>query len=271
MKKIKKFIMILIFFISIYGFIYFQNNNLQITGYEIINEKIPKSFNNYKIIQVSDYHNNKNKMINKKLKDILEKEEPNLIVVTGDLIDSTNTDTNQALNLIDELKKYADVYFVTGNHESWTQEIDELYKGLIKREVEILNNKEKQVYKEDEYINILGIEDSETLEILRKNLEGLKKDKNIFNILLSHRPEYFNEYIKEGLDLILTGHAHGGQIRIFNQGIVAPNQGLFPKYTSGKKTEGNTTMITSRGIGNSIIPIRINNHPELVVVTLKNK
>jgi len=271
MKRLKKLIMLLMLFISIYSFIYFQNNNIEVKKYEIINSKIPVSFNNFKIIQISDYHNAKNEMLNRKLEIKIKKENPNLIVITGDFIDATNTDVNKSLQLVDILKKYAPIYYVTGNHETWTTESEKLYKGLIKREIEILNNEEESICRKDDYINILGIEDSETINILRENLKSLKKDKNIFNILLSHRPEYFKEYVKQDIDLVLTGHAHGGQIRIFNQGLIAPNQGFLPKYTSGIIREDNTTMIISKGIGNSVIPIRINNYPELVVVTLKNK
>lgn len=271
MKKLKKIGLLLIFFVSIYTFIYYQNNNLEVINYEIINSKIPASFNDFKIIQISDYHNTTNEMLNKSIEEAIEDIKPNLIMITGDLIDSTYTNVDQAISLIDGIKEIAPIYFTTGNHETWSEEYPELYKELIKREVKVLNNDKESIYQEDDYINILGIEDSETITELRENLKGVEKDKDIFNVLLSHRPEHFEEYVKLDLDLVLTGHAHGGQIRIFNQGLIAPNQGLFPKYTSGVITKDNTTMIISKGIGNSVIPIRINNHPELVVVTLKNK
>ena len=104
-------------------------------------------------------------------------------------------------------------------------------------------------------------------EIVKVELDNTK-----YNILLSHRPELFDTYVEKKINLILTGHAHGGQIRIpFIGGIVAPNQGFFPKYTSGVIEKNKTTMVVSRGIGNSIIPLRINNRPELVVITLYNK
>ncbi len=87
--------------------------------------------------------------------------------------------------------------------------------------------------------------------------------------MLSHRPEIFSSYVFAGVDLVLSGHAHGGQFRLpFNGGPVAPNQGLFPKYDAGLYTEGQTTMIVSRSIENSIIPVRFNNRPELVIVEL---
>lgn len=270
-NKFKKIGLLLIFFVSIYTFIYYQNNYLDVINYEIINSKIPVSFNGFKIIQISDYHNTTNEMLNKSVKEQIKDIKPNLIMITGDLIDSTYTNVNQAISLIDSIKEVAPIYFVTGNHETWSEQYHDLYKELIKREVNVLNNEKESIYQKDDYINILGVEDSETIIDLRENLKGVEKDKDIFKILLSHRPEHFEEYVKLDLDLVLTGHAHGGQIRILNQGLVAPNQGVFPKYTSGVITKDNTTMIISRGIGNSVIPIRINNHPELVVITLKNK
>ena len=95
------------------------------------------------------------------------------------------------------------------------------------------------------------------------------RDDNIFQILLSHRPELFEIYSNENMDMIFSGHAHGGQFRIPGiGGIVAPGQGFLPKYASSSHTIKNSTIYVSRGLGNSIIPIRIFNHPEIVVVTL---
>ena len=109
-------------------------------------------------------------------------------------------------------------------------------------------------------------------EIVKVELDNTKYNGDKYNILLSHSPELFDTYVEKKIDLILTGHAHGGQIRIpFIGGIIAPNQGFFPKYTSGVIEKNKTTMVVSRGIGNSIIPLRINNRPELVVITLYNK
>jgi predicted MPP superfamily phosphohydrolase len=92
-----------------------------------------------------------------------------------------------------------------------------------------------------------------------------------FKILLSHRPELFDLYSENSMDLVFTGHAHGGQIRIpFIGGLIAPDQGIFPKYSSGSYSKDSTTMFVSRGLGNSIFPVRIFNRPEIVVVTLRN-
>ena len=102
-----------------------------------------------------------------------------------------------------------------------------------------------------------------------QQLNALEPD---FTLLLSHRPELFDIYVEEKVNLVLTGHAHGGQFRLpWAGGLVAPEQGLFPKYDAGLFTEADTQMIVSRGIGNSIIPLRINNPPEIVVVQLTAK
>ena len=105
--------------------------------------------------------------------------------------------------------------------------------------------------------------------MINTKLSGLVSEETGYTVLLSHRPELFETYVSCGIDLVLSGHVHGGQFRLpFVGGLIAPNQGLFPKYDAGLYTEGNTNMVVSRGIGNSIIPIRFNNRPEIIVVTL---
>ena len=100
----------------------------------------------------------------------------------------------------------------------------------------------------------------------------LHTDGDGFTILLSHRPELFDTYTDHDVDLVLSGHAHGGQFRLpFIGGMVAPNQGLFPEYDAGIYTEGNTSMLVSRGVGNSILPFRINNRPEVILIELQSK
>ena len=105
---------------------------------------------------------------------------------------------------------------------------------------------------------------------MNTKLEELHSEKDGFTILLSHRPELFDTYADQGMDLVLSGHAHGGQFRLpFIGGLVAPNQGLFPKYDAGIYTEDNTNMLVSRGVGNSILPFRINNRPEVILIELQ--
>ena len=129
-------------------------------------------------------------------------------------------------------------------------------------------------------VSLIGIDDpnfsndngsSVGISMLPEDIRNLVSTDS-FTILLSHRPEYFSQYVSADFDLVFSGHAHGGQFRLpFIGGLVAPNQGLFPKYDAGLFKESNTNMIVSRGIGNSIIPLRFNNRPEIVLVELRTK
>ncbi|HKL42806.1 MAG TPA: metallophosphoesterase, partial [Clostridia bacterium] len=128
------------------------------------------------------------------------------------------------------------------------------------------------IHRKDEFIDIIGLKDPDfhTSNDLEDQLMNLSEENN-FQILLSHRPELINLYSKEKIDLIFSGHAHGGQFRLpFIGGIIAPDQGLFPEYTSGLYVKDKSTLIVSRGLGNSIIPLRLFNQPEIIVLTIKN-
>jgi predicted MPP superfamily phosphohydrolase len=146
-----------------------------------------------------------------------------------------------------------------------------LEKALQTAGVNVLRNQETSIEKTGERIRIIGLDDPNfstisAAEFIDEQLNDGGRYE--FTILLAHRPELFSVYVKHGVDLVLSGHAHGGQFRIGKQGIFAPGQGLFPKYTHGVVTEGRTSMVISRGIGNSAFPFRVNNRPELVMVTL---
>ena len=279
-KTIIILLSIIILIILLIFYLNYENNSLQISNYEIINNKLSKEFNDYKIIQVSDFHNTKSEKLTNDLIDEIKKQKPDIIVITGDLIDSRKTDIEIAINFIKKIKDIAPVYFISGNHEARIINYEKLKNEMIDNGVIILDNKTKIIESKNSKLNLLGIDDPSMAyesfvadeEIIKVEINNLEYDKNNFTILLSHRPEVSNVYVKSEIDLVLTGHAHGGQIRIpFIGGLIAPNQGLFPKYTSGVFEEKQTTMIVSRGIGNSILPHRVNNKPELVIITLKTK
>ena len=203
-----------------------------------------------------------------------------MIAITGDLIDSRNTEIDTALQFAREAVKIAPCYYVTGNHESRIDDFDQLKAGLETLGVKVLDNKRLILQKGNDEITLIGVSDPKFMtrkieeedEIMRQCLTQLSEEADTYRILLSHRPEMFDLYKQMGIDLVLSGHAHGGQFRLpFVGGLVAPNQGFFPKYDAGQFIEENTTMIVSRGVGNSIVPFRINNPPELVVVELMNQ
>ena len=280
-RKTKIIILIsilLIFLVCLY--LYYENNYLQVSNYTIESDKIPKDFNKFKIVHISDFHNTKSK----KLKDNLIKEiknnKPNIIALTGDLIDANKTDIDIAISFVKKINNVAPIYYVTGNHEANINNYDELKEKLKNNKVIVLDDNVEKLKINDKEINLIGINDpqmshndySKDSVIVKDKLISIQYNKNNFNILLSHRPELIKTYAEYSFDLVLSGHAHGGQIRIpFIGGLVAPNQDLFPKYTSGIYEVANTKMIVSRGIGNSILPFRIYNRPELVVIELNNK
>lgn len=259
--------------------IYWGNTTILINRIEIHNPKIPNSFNNYKIAHISDLHNHdwKNQLIDK-----LKKESPDIIVITGDIIDSRRTNEYLALVFLIEAKEIAPIYYVAGNHEARHNYYPKFKIEMENLGVHVLDNKSVMLNKNGEEIKLLGIDDpsfTKKNEILSTNSDILKHHiKNMddgfegFKILLAHRPEFFQSYKESGMDLIFSGHAHGGQVRLpLIGGIVAPGQGFLPKYDSGLYKEDDSQLVVSRGLGNSIIPIRINNNPELIIIRLYSK
>ena len=256
------------------------NIAIEVNEYEIVSDRIPEAFAGFRIAQVSDLHNKDFGEGYGQLLTLLSEINPDIIVVTGDLIDSRQTDLDIALEFAWQAGKIARVYYVSGNHEARVPEYEDLKTGLVKAGVVILENQKVQITREGESITLMGIDDPSFQEdylfgdsesVARQAIENLQNESDGYTVLLSHRPELFNLYVDTGMDLVFSGHAHGGQFRLpFVGGLVAPNQGFFPKYDAGQFTEENTTMIVSRGVGNSIIPIRFNNRPEIVMVTLRN-
>ena len=256
------------------------NIALEVNEYEIVSDRIPEAFAGFRIAQVSDLHNKDFGEGYGQLLTLLSEINPDIIVVTGDLIDSRQTDLDIALEFAWQAGKIARVYYVSGNHEARVPEYEDLKTGLVKAGVVILENQKVQITREGESITLMGIDDpsfqedylfGDSKSVARQAIENLQNESDGYTILLSHRPELFDLYVDTEMDLVFSGHAHGGQFRLpFIGGLVAPNQGFFPKYDAGQFTEENTTMIVSRGVGNSIIPIRFNNRPEIVLVTLRN-
>ena len=267
-KRIKKAVLLLSVFIVLGAFFYWQNNDVVVTQYDYTSTEIPAEFDGFKILQVADLHSKEFGTDQEVLVTLTKGIAPDIIVVTGDLIDSNHTDIEAAMDYISQAVLIAPVYFVTGNHEVWSEQYTTLAADLVKYGVTILDNKSTILSKNGAEIFLLGLPDG---DVISKESEAVFDFAgNKFCILLSHRPELLNEYAQENVDLVFAGHAHGGQFRIpFLEGLFAPNQGLFPKYTSGVYTEADTSMVVSRGLGNSIIPVRVFNRPELVVVTLR--
>ena len=257
------------------------NTALELNTYTISSRGLlPDAFDGYRIAQVSDLHNAEFGGGNQRLLDMLREAEPDMIAITGDLIDSRKTNFAVALAFAEEAVRIAPCYYVSGNHEARVSEYRELKAGLEAAGVTVLDDARVEVEIFGKSITVIGVNDpsfhadylTSDAAVMDRKLSELPSEDAGFTILLSHRPELFDTYVAHDMDLVLAGHAHGGQFRLpLIGGLIAPNQGLFPKYDDGLYSKGNTNMIVSRGLGNSIIPIRFNNRPEVVLIELKSQ
>jgi len=288
MNKTRKIILILALGVTALVFavwIAWDNARIVVTEIEVESARLPESFADYRIAHVSDLHNDEFGENNAKLLAVIKETEPDMIAITGDLLDSRRTDVEKALHFVQQAVKIAPCYYVTGNHESREgKTYDQLEKDMIEAGVIVLRNDKQTLEKDGGAITVAGIDDprfaldSDRLakmeQVIGSALDESLKDvpKEQFTLLLSHRPELFELYCEREVDLVLTGHVHGGQFRIPGVGgVIGPGQGLLPDYDAGLYSDGNTNMVLSRGLGQSIVPFRINNPPELVLVTLKKK
>lgn len=281
----KKLIMLIIGIVLLVLFCYEQNNLLKVTRITVYSKNLPKAFEGMKIVHLSDLHG---KVFGENQRTLVEKikaEKPDIIVFTGDMVDKRDFDEKPGLLLMRELKAVAPVYFVLGNHEAWANNWERLREQLKDESVIVLENEGTQLKRGDTDIWIFGMSDPKSKPgqkekaYAKKVLTAAEKEFEKENpsgkpmkykLLLSHRPELFSLYKEYGYDMVFSGHTHGGQIRLpFVGGVVAPSQGLFPKYYAGLYSDGNTNMVISCGLGNSVIPQRVFNRPEMVVVTLK--
>lgn len=279
-KKNYKWIIVLTA-ISMWIFFIWQNNGISITEINYSNSKIPIDFNGFTIVQISDLHNKSFGKNQKRLLNKIKSTSPNIIVITGDLIDRRKYDLDTAMVFIEGAINIAPIYYVSGNHEAWSGDYENIKKVLLSEGVKVLDDSKLDLVIDKSKVQIIGLSDPDfftsnymeatSLTNLEKEIRTLSDD-SIFQILLCHRPELFDIYVETNIDLIFTGHAHGGQFRIpYVGGLVAPDQGFFPEYTSGMHKKNKSSMVVNRGLGNSIIPIRIFNRPEIVKLILQNK
>ncbi len=270
----------IILLITAFGvFVAVDNKRLTVSNITVESEKVPDSFDGFVIAQISDLHNATLDEGNKSIVEALRECSPDIIAMTGDMIDSRHTDVPCALSLAKELTAIAPTYYVTGNHEKRISGSKEFEKSLSSLGVKVMKNEKCKIGKDGESITLIGIDDptyqktDPTLfpDLIGGILNDLTEDTDGYRVLLSHRPELIETYIESNVDLVFSGHAHGGQFRLtFIGGLFAPGQGIFPKYTSGLYHVGSTDMIVSRGIGNSSFPFRLFDPPELVIATLKS-
>lgn len=274
-RKIGAIVLILI---AVSIFCYAQNNWIGKSGYQLQFSSLPENFTGFKIIQISDLHSKAFGKDQQGIVQIIKNANPDIIAITGDLIDSRHFDAEASMSLVRQAVKIAPVYFVSGNHEERSGKYPLLKKALEDAGVIVLENDSSEIAVGGQSIFIAGIDDSaqgretygeaDSLGLTLKKMKAAG-EPGAFRLLLVHRPEMLARYARYGFDLILSGHAHGGQIRLpFLGGLVAPGQGFFPRYSSGVYRENRSVMVVSRGLGNSLFPQRIFNRPEIVEVTL---
>jgi len=244
-------------------FVWCNNNWLQTTRYGIDVQGLK---NDVRIVQLSDLHGKSFGHRNERLVAKILDEKPDIIAVTGDIIHKyTDKNKRVALELVSDLSRIAPVLFVSGNHE--------------------MRNKGYRFFRRDLMEAGATVLDDCTADMCGLTVVGLncasQKNGTVFKItpesgikiLLAHKPHFVHLYDRAEFDVVLCGHAHGGQWRIpfTGIGIYSPGQGLFPKLTSGLKVRGKTRVIISRGLGNSQCPVRLFNRPEIVVADLRSK
>lgn len=276
-----KRIAVLLLILAFGTWIFWGNTALQTTKITVESAYIPAAFDGFRIAQVSDLHDAQLGENHSRLVKALEDVRPDMIALTGDMVDSSRTDIENTLAFARQAVQIAPTYYVNGNHEAIISEQDYeiLTDGFRACGVVVLEDECVDIPRGADSIRLIGLNDighlnvsgvDEKIAAMQQTLKGLLKTNSGFSIVLSHRPELMDAYAQTTADLVLSGHAHGGQFRLpFLGGLIAPGQGLLPEYDSGLYKVNEASMIVSRGIGNSSFPIRFNNRPELILITLK--
>lgn len=254
---------------------------IQTTRTEVEVVGLPAGFENFRMVHLSDLHGHQYGEGSRELLERVQQQEPEIIVITGDLIDR-----EEQLAMVPALARglaaIAPTYYVTGNHEwsvEWSGSRDAVktLKGLLAESgVTVLSNEYVLLERGGDRLVLAGVDDpngyadQKTPEELYRDISGAYP--HLFTLLLAHRNDAIERYAAAGYDLVLSGHAHGGIIRLpFTDGLLSPARTFFPTWTSGVYTVGDTTLFVSRGLGNNTAPIkgfRLFNRPELAILEL---
>ncbi len=252
---------------------------LSVQHYIIPTDRITSSV---RLALLTDLHSTRYGENQRELIEAIQKQEPDLILLVGDIADD-EVPHDAAWELLSAIAEKYPCYYVAGNHEFWADDTEGIKEQIRSFGVEVLEGTSKTIEIRGQEVQISGVDDparfsgGARLEDSSVPAEWLDQfqtvcaqvDEDAYSILLSHRPELVDYYEGSGFDLVVSGHAHGGQVRIpgILNGLFAPNQGFFPQYAGGKYELGETTLVVSRGLSKSRLP-RIFNPPELVVINL---
>ena len=285
LNRKKKTIVFLVIVLIIAGALYYGNKTVEISRYKIYSTRLPAEFDNFKILQLSDLHSKQFGNENWRLLRIINKEKPDIIAMTGDMVSTSDDNYEIFYELSRNLAKRYKVYYVVGNHEQILMD-DRIIHFLESNGVTVLDNEKVKIEGKNSSINLYGLwfnlkyykdmNDPYTKDLyfgfdtMQKTL-GIPNSKE-YNILLTHNPMYFPTYAQWGADLTLSGHVHGGVVIIpFKGGLLSPERDFFPEYYGGLYSIKERKMIVNRGLGNGKFGIRIFNRPEVTVITLSNE
>jgi len=257
-----------------------SNTRIVTTEYELYYPNLPDAFDGYRIVVLSDMHGAEYGKNNERLITKIEAAQPDIIAITGDLIDRfqakkpVEKQIEIAETLLKSIMPIAPVYYITGNHEWDSGALWELFTMLEEQGVHILRNKYVRIHSGGESIILAGTDDPNgpaDMKKPREFVEGIfESEGNGFIVMLEHRNYNLNLYSELGVDLVLSGHAHGGMVRLpFTDGLIGPSLELFPTYTAGVYTKGDTNLLVSRGIGNHLGWTRFLNNPQITVAVLR--
>ncbi|MHB8124267.1 MAG: metallophosphoesterase [Desulfitobacteriaceae bacterium] len=246
-------------------YLYLNLHSIAVKRYTIEISKLPTEFQGFTILHLTDLHSKEYGDAQRHLIELINRQQFDAVAITGDLVDKSNPSIEPAIALVKGLQSKP-VFFVPGNHEWWTNY--QIKSSLEDNGVRILENGFFQYNIGNSHIWIMGVDDPFLgKDQLNKALTGVVD--SVPKVLLAHAPNIFSKAVKASIDLVLVGHTHGGQVRLPLVGaVIAPGQGLFPEFDYGQFTSGSTKMIINGGLGESVLPIRIYNRPEIVLVTL---
>lgn len=284
--KLQTVILIVVVILMIIA-LYFGNNDIEVSEYDVDSEKLPDEFEGYKILQLSDLHSKDYGAKNRKIVSAVKKTEPDIIVLTGDMVNCYDDNFHTFIELIKSLSDYR-LYFIAGNNEIKMDDYkrDELYKEMEANGVIIIDNSKVEIVRGKNSINLYGLwfdliyykeihsgYNKDTV-YAKSNMERVigKCNEDKFNILLTHNPLYFDVYAEWGADLTLSGHVHGGIVRLpVLGGVLSPERKFFPKYSGGRYEVSGKTMVVNRGLGGKPLLPRVFNRPEITLIKLHSK
>ena len=258
------FILILGIGLLLYG--WWDTNHFDVRRVEIELDRLPQAFDGFTVLQVSDLHNRAYGRDGLDMIRTMAGLSFDCIAITGDLFDRHLPKRREnGYRFAQEAAKLGSVYFIQGNHEWRIGDWSRIKEELTKRGVRVMDNERITLMREGASLDLIGIRE----KAMAGDMQQLVSP-NLCSVLLAHRPERIKDYAQTGVDLVLSGHAHGGQVGLFGQGLFSPDQGVLPRYTSGVYPCGKTKLYVSRGAGNhSFLPPRIFNRPEIDLITLK--